>query len=94
MQRLRAAYGLARLPPREAHFGLSSHLRRASGSIPSNIAEGYARAHRGDYVHHLSIAGGSVADVEPLLGACEALEYITADRRAESRDHADQIRRM
>ena len=59
-----AVYELTRKFPADEKFGLTSQLRRAAVSIPANIAEGYARKHRGDYVHHLSVAAGSVAEVE------------------------------
>ena len=45
------------LPSRE-EFGLVSQVRRAAVSIPADMAEGYARTHRRDYMHHLSIAKG------------------------------------
>ena len=94
MQLLREAYGVAKRLPREELFALSGQLRRAAVSVPANIAEGYARAHRGDYVRHLSIARGSVAEVETLLDACEMLQYVDPAYLAAARDHADQIRRM
>jgi four helix bundle protein len=69
-------------------------LRRASVSVPANIAEGHSRVHRGDYVHHLSIARGSLAEVETLLDACEMLDYAHDAALWGARDCADQIRRM
>ena len=53
------SYRIARQLPHYEIFGLASQLRRASVSIPSNIAEGNRRVHRKEYIHHLSIARGS-----------------------------------
>ena len=50
--------------PRNEEFGLVSQVRRAAVSIPSNIAEGYRRKNKKDYIHFLRIALGSLAEVE------------------------------
>lgn len=50
--------------PKTETFGLTSQMRRASVSIPSNIAEGYKRSGLGDYLHFLAIADGSAAELE------------------------------
>jgi four helix bundle protein len=53
--------------PRQEQYGLTLQMQRAAVSIPSNIAEGYGRLHRGDYIHHVSIARGSLAELETQL---------------------------
>jgi four helix bundle protein len=67
MQLSVAVYELTRSFPREELYGLSSQLRRASVSIISNIAEGHGRGTRPQLAHFLSIARGSVFEVEAQL---------------------------
>lgn len=50
--------------PREERYGLAQQMRRAAISIPSNIAEGYGRSHRAEYKQFLSMAYGSLAELE------------------------------
>lgn len=57
-------YRLARMLPKEELFALSDQLRRAAVSIPSNIAEGRGRQSKKEFAHFLSIAQGSVAELE------------------------------
>ena len=57
-------YRVVRELPRSEVFGLSQQLRRAAASVPSNIAEGYGRMHRAEYAHHVSMARGSLFEIE------------------------------
>lgn len=57
-------YGLAARLPDYERYGLASQLQRAAVSIPANIAEGNGREHVGEYQHHVSIAHGSLMELE------------------------------
>jgi four helix bundle protein len=59
-----AIYEYTNQLPADERYGLKAQMKSAALSIPSNIAEGYGRLHRGDYVHHLSMARGSLAELE------------------------------
>ncbi len=54
-------YQLTQQLPKFEIYGLTAQMRRAAVSVPSNIAEGHAREHLGEYLHYLSIAQGSLA---------------------------------
>lgn len=71
-----AVYQASRAFPRAEVFGLTSQLRRASISIPANIAEGYCRRSRADYLRFLSIAQGSAGELDTLLSLAHDLSYL------------------
>ncbi len=66
--------------PREERFGLTAQVRRAAVSIPSNVAEGYGRGTRKDYVHFLQTARGSLYEMETQVILADDLGFfMTAD---------------
>ncbi len=67
MDLVEGVYRLTQTFPREEAYGLTLQLRRAAVSVPSNIAEGQAREHLREYLHHLSMAQGSLAELETQL---------------------------
>ena len=80
MELTKEVYVLTRSLPKWELYGLSSQLRRAAASIPANIAEGRARDSTRDFLRHLSIAQGSLAEVETHLILAESLGYCRPDR--------------
>jgi four helix bundle protein len=75
-----AVYAATRRFPRSEMFGLTSQLRRASSSVPMNIAEGYRRkARKPDYVKYLRYADGSSAEVETAMEIAMRQDYLEPD---------------
>jgi four helix bundle protein len=70
-------YRLTASFPESEKFGITNQMRRASVSIPSNIAEGSARHHANDFIHFLRIADGSAAELETQLIISEKLGFST-----------------
>ena len=80
-----------RIGSRSRAIALADQLRRAASSIPANIAEGNARAHRREYVHFLSIARGSLAELATHLESARRVGYL---RDADLTRTTELIRRV
>lgn len=78
--------------PKEEMYGLTAQIRRAAVSIPSNIAEGAGRAGQKEFSRFLSIAMGSLAEVETQIVIAEKLGFLTD--AADLNTGLQEIRRM
>ena len=72
-------YLMTRSLPKEELFGLASQMRRSAVSVPSNIAEGYARGTDKEKIHFLRISSGSMSELETQLTLCLKLGYISQE---------------
>lgn len=77
-----AAYRATRSFPRQEQFGLTSQMRWAALSVPSNIVEGCARHTEADYLRFLDIAFGSLRELEYQVSLAHRLGYLTAEPHA------------
>ncbi len=73
MDLVKEVYTLTGRFPKDELYGLRSQMERAAVSIPSQIAEGYLRRYKKEYVHFLSIALGSAAELETQILVCISL---------------------
>ncbi len=80
--------------PSDERFGLISQVRRAAVSVPSNIAEGCARRSTPEFLRFLSIARGSLAEVETQLIIAQRLTYLDEAALTRLLEPADEISRM
>ena len=80
--------------PREELYGLTNQIRRASVSVPSNIAEGSARASTKELIHFLYISLGSLSELETQLIIANNLEYLTSEDLKKFEDKITVIIKM
>ncbi len=74
---VKRVYGATRLLPKEEQYGLCQQMRKAAVSVPANIAEGWGRGRRRDYVSFLRVARGSLYETETQVVLCRELAYLT-----------------
>ena len=79
---------------KEERYGLQSQLRRAAVSIPSNIAEGFARLHNKEYRNFLYISLGSCAELTTQIIIATRLKYVEATKADELLKGIDSISKM
>ena len=94
MELLVESHRLADRLPYVQRFALADQIRRAAVSVPANIAEGYGRVHRGDYIRHLLIARGSARELESHLEGCARLDYLRAEELRTAFILVDQVSRL
>jgi len=87
-------YRATRSFPREELYGLASQLRRAVVSIPSNISEGQGRRSKAEFLQFLSIAHGSLREVETQVMIAKRQSYMTTDEETSALALAAEVGRL
>jgi four helix bundle protein len=80
--------------PASERFGLSSQMRRAATSIPANIAEGQGRRTRGEFLNHLSVAHGSLRELETHIVLARRLGMIDTTALQSILNKAAEVGRL
>lgn len=87
-------YKLTNTFPRSELYGLTGQMRRSAVTIPSNIAEGFARKHRKEYIQFISVAFSSGAELETQLLGCKTLNLAPRDRFRFSEELLEEVMKM
>ena len=90
----RKIYDLTKLLPKEEMYCLTTQIRRAAISIPSNIAEGFARYHNKEYRQFLFIALGSCAELDTQINIALKLKYLKENDSFAIINETDEISKM
>ena len=87
-------YQITRNFPQEEKYGLTSQIRRAAISIPSNIAEGYGRKTTGEYIQALYVAYGSLCELETQILLAVGLGYLSSEKNTVFQKEIGDVERM
>jgi len=87
-----AVYRVTQCFPKSEVYGLASQMRRAAVSVPSNIAESHAREHLKEYLHHISMAQGSIAELDTQIEIACRLDYIDIETSQEIAQQSRVVR--
>ena len=87
-------YNLTSQFPREEIYGLTSQIRRACASIPTNIAEGCGRKSSAEFARFLQIAIGSASETEYLILLAHDLKYLSPDQYVQLEDMTTSVKKM
>ena len=94
MRMVTEIYGVSRGWPKEESYGLTSQIRRAAGSIPSNVAEGFGRRSHDDYLRFLQIAIGSLFELQTQLEIALNLGFVDAGTHSRVLEFGRELERM
>jgi four helix bundle protein len=94
MELVSECYRVVRYLPTDERFELGAQLRRASVSVPANIAEGKGRRGATEFARFLSYALGSLREVETLLDVADALGFAPESALQQARALSDEVGRM
>jgi four helix bundle protein len=94
MELVVGCYCLTEWFPKKEQYGLTSQLQWAAVSVPANIAEGHARKTTGAFLNHLSIASGSLAELETHLELGLRLKYVSPTDVSNAFSTLEEVRRM
>ncbi len=94
MDLVEAVYAVSKHFPLEEIYGLTSQVRRAVVSVPSNIAEGQGRRSSKKFLHFLSIAHGSLREVETQIIIAQRLGYLNSTRSDRVMEIAGETGRL
>jgi four helix bundle protein len=94
MQIVESVYRVSGGFPKAETYGLTGQLRRAAVSVPSNIAEGHGRASTKEYLRHVAVAQGSLAEVETQLELAARLGYVSDSELSPIQKECDYLGRQ
>jgi four helix bundle protein len=94
MSLVRMIYAVSKNWPTHEQFGLTNQIRRAAIAIPSNRAEGKGRTGIREFRHHVSIAHGSLCELETQLLIARDLNYLPKDQSAFAPEQSAEVGRM
>ena len=94
IQLAKVIYQLTAKLPSEERYGLISQMRRAAVSVPSNLAEGQARKSTAEFIQFISIAEGSVAELDTQLFLCIELGFLKHTETVAGQELIGELRRM
>jgi four helix bundle protein len=87
-------YRLAKQFPQSEVYGLTSQLQRAAVSVPANIAEGQGRQHKAEFFHFVSIACGSLTELETHIQIAQRSSYMTDEEAKELPCRTGEVGRL
>jgi len=80
--------------PKEEIYGITSQIRRAAVSIPANIAEGNGRKSRKEYLQFLSVANGSMTELETHILIAERLNFLAKEKAEQLLTKLESVGRL
>jgi four helix bundle protein len=94
MQLAKSVYTVTRTWPKDEVYGLTNQIRRAAVSVPSNIAEGQGRFSTKEFMHFLSVAHGSLLEVETQALLAQDLSYLSNEQAETLLTHSAEVGRL